>query len=63
MSEGVGQEIIEFRARHDLSVKEFAKVARVSSQTVYLIEHGLSSPTNKTVAKINIAMKEYKKEV
>lgn len=42
---GLAKEIIGFRARHNMSQSEFAKLAGVAMQTVYNIENGRHKPS------------------
>ena len=45
----LGKEIFEFRARNKLSVVSFAKMCKISSQTVYLYETGKQQNPTPTV--------------
>lgn len=48
--------MITYRAEHDMSVKELAYRARVTPQTIRMIERGQAHPTRLTVAKIKMAI-------
>lgn len=50
--------VVDFRARHDLSMKQMAELAGVTEQTIFNIENRLSHPTRLTVSKILQAIKE-----
>lgn len=55
--------IMEFRAKHGLSMEKFAKIANITAQTVWGIETGVQSPTRLTRAKIDLAIKSYEEEL
>ena len=48
--------MVEYRARENISQKEFARRCGVSSQTINSIENGLQEPSRLTVAKIKLVM-------
>lgn len=48
----LAERILEYRALHDISAKEFAKLCKLSLQTVYSIENGLQTPSKITLLKI-----------
>lgn len=50
--------MLDFRARHKISMREFAARAGVTLQTVYAIENGLQKPTRTTERKIRIVLEE-----
>ncbi|MDE7104972.1 MAG: helix-turn-helix domain-containing protein [Ruminococcus sp.] len=53
------QKMIDYRAKHNLSMDSLAKLCNVSNQTIYLIENGLQKPSRVTFAKIcNVVLKE-----
>ena len=54
----IGEEMLDFRARHKISMREFAARAGVTLQTVYAIENGLQKPTRTTERKIRIVLEE-----
>lgn len=49
-------DIVYFRAAHDLSQGQFAKLCNVSTQTIYSIENGLQTPSKVTEAKIRMVL-------
>lgn len=49
-------DIVYFRASHDLSQGKFAKLCKVSTQTIYSIENGLQTPSKMTEAKIRLVI-------
>jgi transcriptional regulator with XRE-family HTH domain len=52
MTKTLAERIVDYRARHDLSQGEFAKLCRLSFMTIWGIENGKSTPTKLTLAKI-----------
>ena len=56
------KKILEFRAKNGLSMVYFAKMCKVSFQTIYNIENELCNPTRTTVAKIELAMRDYEEQ-
>lgn len=48
----LAERILEYRALHDISAKEFAQRCKLSLQTVYSIENGLQTPSKITLLKI-----------
>lgn len=54
----LAERILEYRARHDMSAKEFAEKCKLSLQTVYSIENGLQNPGKITRLKIENVLKE-----
>lgn len=54
----IGDEILDFRARHRISQREFASRAGVTLQTVYSIENGLQKPTKVTERKIRLVFEQ-----
>lgn len=58
------EKIISYRAKHNLSGKEFAEMCKITVQTLYNVENGIQSPSKLTVRKIINAMndKNYKKD-
>lgn len=54
----LGERIIRYRAKHNLTQVEFAKKANVSTQTIYLIESALQNPKKITIAKIEMVLEE-----
>ena len=56
------RKIIEFRAKHNMSMEQFAKLSNLTSQTVWGIETGIQTPSRLTKAKIDLAIKSYEEE-
>jgi DNA-binding XRE family transcriptional regulator len=54
----LGRKVVEYRAKHDLSQAEFAKLCNLSTQTVHLLENGKQYPTELTRTKIMLKIKE-----
>lgn len=50
--------MVEYRAKHDMSQKVFAKKCGVSLQTINSVENGLQKPSKVTEAKIMMVIKE-----
>ena len=48
--------MINYRARHRISMRAFAEKCGVSLQTIYSIENGLQTPSRVTEAKINLVL-------
>ena len=48
----LGERIVEYRGRHNMTMSEFAEAARISMQTVRNIELNLQEPSRLTVSKI-----------
>ena len=49
-------EMLLFRAKRNLSQRQLAEMARVSSQTVNSIENGTQTPTKLTETKIRLVI-------
>lgn len=49
--------IVEYRARHNISMKEFAERCKISLQTAMYVERGLQKPGRLTVKKIMLVLK------
>lgn len=49
-------DVIYFRASHNLSQGKLAKLCKVSTQTIYSIENGLQTPSKMTEAKIRLVI-------
>lgn len=56
------RKIIEFRAKHGMSMDKFAKLAGITSQTVWGIETGIQTPSRLTKVKIDLAIDNYEEE-
>ena len=54
----LGERIIRYRAKHNMTQVQFANKAGLSTQTIYLIESELQRPKKITVAKINLLLDE-----
>lgn len=50
------EEMLEFRAKHNLSQRKAADMARITSQTWYSVEKGYQNPSALTEHKIRRAM-------
>lgn len=61
MSE-LSKQVINFRAKHGLSMVKFAELCGISCQTVYNIENKLATPSKITLAKIELAMEELERK-
>ena len=55
----IKQKMFDFRVKNNLSMKKFAEIANITEQTVYNIEHELTTPTKLTIGKIETAIKKY----
>ena len=51
-SKQLSRKIIEYRAKHNLSQVDFAKLCKVSTQTACNIENGVQNPGKLTLQKI-----------
>lgn len=54
----LAKNMINYRARHRISMRAFAEKCGVSLQTIYSIENGLQTPSRVTEAKINLVLEE-----
>lgn len=52
----LAQDIVDYRAKHSMSQREFAEKCKVSVQTVYHLESGIQSPSRVTRAKIKLVI-------
>lgn len=50
--------IIRYRAKHDLSQEQMAKKCGITKLTIFNIEHGKQTPTPKTEMKIRMVLEE-----
>ena len=48
----LAERILEYRAKHNISAREFAKKCKLSLQTIYSIENGVQTPSKITRLKI-----------
>lgn len=51
-SKELSRKIIEYRAKHNLSQVDFAKLCKVSTQTACNVENGVQTPSKLTLQKI-----------
>ncbi len=49
--------ILEYRAKNDMSLRDFAKKAGISLQTAMYVERGLQKPNRLTTKKIIMVLK------
>ena len=54
--ENLPDKMLQYRAEHDVTIKEMAKLCNVSTQTVYSVEHGLQTPGRLTFAKFKLVI-------
>lgn len=59
---GLREDMIRFRAENNMSQKDFAKLCKLTVQTIHYVEKGLQNPTDLTRAKIELAMKKKRGE-
>lgn len=52
----LGQEILMYRAQHNISQTEMANRCNVTKQTIFNIEHEIQDPTALTQAKIRMVI-------
>jgi DNA-binding XRE family transcriptional regulator len=60
---GLGEKILEYRARHGLSQEEFANLVQVNVMTINAIENNKRKPLRTTAKKIEMIMKESENHV
>lgn len=53
-------QIIRYRAEHDLTMREMAERVGVSLQTIMMIEHGTQTPSRLTEEKIKLVLESKK---
>lgn len=58
----LGEMMVRFRAKHQMTQKQFAKIAHVTVQTICNVERGTQEPSRLTAEKIKLAIDEYKGE-
>lgn len=58
----LAEEMITYRARHNLSQAKFGELCGVSVMTINFVERGLQNPSNLTAAKIRILLDSEKEE-
>lgn len=54
----LSQEILKYRAVHNISQQEMANRCKVTKQTIFNIEHELQDPTELTQMKIKMVLQE-----
>lgn len=54
----LSQEILKYRAVHNISQQEMANRCRVTKQTIFNIEHEIQDPTELTQMKINMVLEK-----
>lgn len=60
--EEFGHRLIRFRVRYNISQTDFARLANLSQPTVSHVEQCSFAPTRKTMAKIEAAIEEIKRQ-
>ena len=55
--ESLAERILAYRAKHNISAKEFAARCKLSTQTVYSIENGWQHASKITLLKIENVLK------
>ena len=58
----LGQKILEYRARHSLSMQEMADLCHVSKQTIWSIENGQQKPGKVVATKLWLVLREDEKQ-
>ena len=53
----LGERIVEYRAKHNMTQAEFAEAANLSTITILMIENDRHKPTRLTKAKIELVLK------
>lgn len=56
-SKALGEQVLEYRARHNISQEDFANLAKLNVMTVNAIENNKYNPTKLTVRKIEIVLR------
>jgi len=59
----LGERILEYRAKHNLSQEEFANLVQVNVMTINAIENNKRKPLRTTAKKIEMIMKESENHV
>ena len=59
----LGDKILEFRARHNMSQEDFANLVQVNVMTINAIENNKRKPLRTTAKKIEMIMKESENHV
>lgn len=55
--------IVQYRAEHNLSMKEFAEITGVTYMTISNIERGIQSPSRLTKGKIELVIGSEEDEI
>lgn len=55
--ESLAERILAYRAKHNISAKDFAALCKLSTQTVYSIENGWQHASKITLLKIENVLK------
>ena len=58
----LAEEMIQYRARHNLSQSRFGDLCGVSVMTINFVERGIQNPTARTEAKIRMLLDKEKEE-
>lgn len=53
----LAERILEYRAKYNISAREFAKMCKLSLQTIYSVENGVQTPSKITRLKIENVLK------
>ncbi len=59
----LGEQILEYRAKHGLSQEEFANLVQVNVMTINAIENNKRTPLRITVKRIEMILQEDEKHV
>ena len=51
-------EILKYRAKHNLSLRDMAKKCGISTQTLCSVENGIQNPSKLTEGKIRILLEQ-----
>lgn len=57
---GLGEKILEYRARHNMSQEDFANLVQVNVMTINAIENDKRNPLRKTAKKIEMFLNKEK---
>ena len=52
----LAEEIVRYRAKHNISMREMAEICQVSLQTIYSIENEMQEPSRLTREKIRMVL-------
>lgn len=59
----LGERILEYRARHNISQEDFANLAKVNVMTINSIENDKRKQTKLTISKIEMVLREEENHV